>query len=222
VISLRQVTKSYITPAGTFTALKAISLEVADGQFAAVVGKSGSGKSTLLNMAGGIDRPSSGEVIVNGTSIERLSEHHLAPWRGRSIGFVFQFFQLLPTLTAIENVMLPMDFSKKFPVIERRDRARRLLGEVGVADQADKLPATLSGGQQQRVAIARALANEPRVLLADEPTGNLDSHTAASILELLSSIAAKGSTVLIATHERNVAGLDRVIEIVDGEVLNHA
>src|SRR5688572_14709729 len=178
MISLNQVSKTYETPAGKFNALRSIDLHIEPGVFVGVVGKSGSGKSTLLNMVAGIDRPTSGSVAVAGTAIHGLSENKLAVWRGRNVGFVFQFFQLLPTLTAAENVMLPMDFSGSIPFRERRKRAVALLDRVGVGSHADKLPATLSGGEQQRVAIARALANEPPLVLADEPTGNLDSITA--------------------------------------------
>jgi putative ABC transport system ATP-binding protein len=217
MISLQQVSKTYETPAGKFSALKDVDLEIQSGEFVGVVGKSGSGKSTLLNMVAGIDRPSSGSVAVAGTSIHALSENRLAVWRGRNVGVVFQFFQLLPTLTAAENVMLPMDFCKTFPLRERRQRATGLLERVGVGAQADKLPATLSGGEQQRVAIARALANEPPLVLADEPTGNLDSVTAKAILDLFRDMANRGTTVVIATHEADIARvIDRRIEISDG------
>jgi putative ABC transport system ATP-binding protein len=183
----------------------------------AVVGKSGSGKSTLLNLVGGIDRPTSGSIRVGETAIEGLGENDLAIWRGRQVGLVFQFFQLLPTLTAVENVMLPMDFCRKFAPSERRQRALALLDRVGVVDQAGKLPSSLSGGQQQRVAIARALANDPGVILADEPTGNLDSQTARDVLGLFRDLATAGTTVVIATHERDIAGLvDRIVQIADG------
>lgn len=217
MISLHQVSKKYETPAGVFAALTNIDLQVRAGEFVGVVGKSGSGKSTLLNMIAGIDRPSSGSVTVAGTPIHDFTENKLAAWRGRNVGFVFQFFQLLPTLTAAENVMLPMDFAKSFPFRERRKRAEALLQRVGVGSHADKLPATLSGGEQQRVAIARALANEPPLVLADEPTGNLDSITAAAILDLFRVMAHQGTTVVIATHEAGIARvIDRRIEISDG------
>jgi putative ABC transport system ATP-binding protein len=221
MISLHQVSKTYQTPAGKFAALKSINLNVAPGQFVGVVGKSGSGKSTLLNMVAGIDRPSSGSVNVAGTEIHGLSENKLAVWRGRNVGFVFQFFQLLPTLTAAENVMLPMDFARSLPFRERRKRAAALLERVAVGAHADKLPATLSGGEQQRVAIARALANEPALVLADEPTGNLDSITATAILDLFRDLANQGTTVVIATHEADIARvIDRRIEISDGALIN--
>ena len=221
MISLHHVSKTYETPAGKFAALKSIDLNIEASQFVGVVGKSGSGKSTLLNMVAGIDRPSSGSVAVAGTEIHGLSENKLALWRGRNVGFVFQFFQLLPTLTAAENVMLPMDFAKRLPFRERRKRAVALLESVAVGAHADKLPATLSGGEQQRVAIARALANEPPLVLADEPTGNLDSVTAAAILDLFRDMANQGTTVVIATHEADIARvIDRRIEISDGALVN--
>jgi len=219
MISLNHVSKTYETPAAKFAALKNIDLEIRPGEFVGIVGKSGSGKSTLLNLVAGIDRPTAGSVAVAGTEIHALSENKLATWRGRSVGFVFQFFQLLPTLTAAENVMLPMDFSKTIPLRERRKRAVALLDRVAVSSHADKLPATLSGGEQQRVAIARALANEPPLVLADEPTGNLDSVTAADILDLFRDMANRGTTVVIATHEAGIARvIDRKIEISDGSV----
>jgi putative ABC transport system ATP-binding protein len=219
VIALRQAGKTYATPAGPFVALQGVDLEVARGELVAVVGKSGSGKSTLLNLVGGIDRATEGEVLVAGAAVHDATEDALARWRGRHVGVVFQFFQLLPTLTAIENVMLPMDFADRHPPRERRRRALERLDLVGVADQADKLPATLSGGQQQRVAIARALANDPPVMVADEPTGNLDSTTGRAVLDLFRRLTAQGTTVLVATHERDIGGLaDRVVELVDGRV----
>jgi putative ABC transport system ATP-binding protein len=219
MITLQHVTKDYATPAGKFTALRGVDLNIGSGEFVALVGKSGSGKSTLLNMIGGIDQPTSGSVHVAETAIESMAENRLAAWRGRKVGFVFQFFQLLPTLTAAENVMLPMDFAGTLAASQRRKRALELLARVDVAEQADKLPATLSGGQQQRVAIARALANDPAVVLADEPTGNLDSDTAQAVLALFRTLASGGTTVVIATHERDIAKIvDRKIEIVDGRV----
>lgn len=223
MISIQNLSKNFDTPADSFAALKNVNLEVKRGEFVGLVGKSGSGKSTLLNMIGGIDRPSSGTVSVGNTSIQDLKENQLALWRGRTVGFVFQFFQLLPTLTAVENVMLPMDFSKTFPARDRRNRALTLLDRVGVSQQADKLPATLSGGEQQRVAIARALANEPAVVLADEPTGNLDSKTANSVLDLFREMATAGTTVVIATHEAQISRvIDRRVEISDGAIISES
>jgi putative ABC transport system ATP-binding protein len=223
VIRLQGVTKAYESPAGPFAALRDIDLEVEKGELVGIVGKSGCGKSTLVNMVGGIDRPSSGTVEVAGTAIADLTESRLASWRGRTVGIVFQFFQLLPTLTAVENVMLPMDFAGTLPARARRPRARDLLGRVGVAPLADRLPSTLSGGEQQRVAIARALANDPPVILADEPTGNLDSATGAVIFGLLSGLAADGKTVVIVTHDREAAAiLGRVVTLADGRIANSA
>ncbi len=219
LIQLQGVHKSYLTPAGTFAALRGIDLTIEAGEFVAVVGKSGSGKSTLLNLIGGIDRPTAGTVRVGGDAIEGMTENQLATWRGRTVGLVFQFFQLLPTLSVAENVMLPMDFAGRLPAKERRPRALALLDRVSVKDQADKLPSSLSGGQQQRVAIARALANDPALILADEPTGNLDSSTGREVLNLFRSLASAGTTVVIATHERDLAGLiDRTVPIADGAV----
>jgi putative ABC transport system ATP-binding protein len=220
LIKLQGLSKIYYTPAGEYAALRSIDLKIAAGEFVAIVGKSGSGKSTLLNLVGGIDCPTSGTVEVGGTAIQDLNQNHLAVWRGRTVGFVFQFFQLLPTLTVAENVMLPMDFCRTYPVRERRKRALDLLDRVGVAPQADKLPSALSGGEQQRAAIARALANNPPVILADEPTGNLDSVTAGAVLDLFRAMASSGTTVVIATHERDITRLvDRKIEVADGHLV---
>jgi putative ABC transport system ATP-binding protein len=220
MISLEQLNKSYTSPAGTFPALKNVTLTINQGEFVGVVGKSGSGKSTLLNLIGGIDRPSSGSISVMGKEISHLKETPLAIWRGKTVGFVFQFFQLLPTLTAVENVCLPMDFTRKLAAGQRRSRALALLQQVGLRDHADKLPTALSGGEQQRVAIARALANDPPVILADEPTGNLDSATAQEILKLFTAMAHNGTTVVMVTHEPEVGGLvDRKFELVDGNLV---
>ena len=220
MIKLRGVSKIYHTPAGEFAALRNIDLQIAAGEFVAIVGKSGSGKSTLFNLLGGIDFPTSGTVEVGGTAIQGLNQSRLAAWRGRNVGFVFQFFQLLPTLTVAENVMLPMDFCRTYPVRERRKRALELLDRVGVARQADKLPSALSGGEQQRAAIARSLANDPPVILADEPTGNLDSVTARAVLDLFRAMASSGTTVVIATHERDITRVvDRKVEVADGALV---
>jgi putative ABC transport system ATP-binding protein len=219
IIDLRQVVKTYETPSGPFTALHDINLPIKPGQFVAVVGKSGSGKTTLLNLLAGIDRPTNGTISVDGTRVDSLSESRLAEWRGRTIGLVFQFFQLLPTLTIAENVMLPMDFVEIIPAAKRRTKALEFLERVGIADQADKLPAALSGGQQQRAAIARALANDPPILMADEPTGYLDEATKTSVLELFARLNAEGRTIVMVTHERDInAYTDRQVTLVDGRV----
>jgi putative ABC transport system ATP-binding protein len=220
VIELSGVTRRYPGDGGGFTALRGVDVRIPAGEFVAVVGRSGSGKSTLLNLVAGIDRPTEGEVRVAGTALAGLDESRLAAWRGRNVGVVFQFFQLLPTLTIVENVALPMDLCRTHPARAARARALDLLAQVGIADHAGKLPAALSGGEQQRAAIARALANDPPVLVADEPTGNLDSRTAGAVLALLAATAAEGRTVLMVTHERDVAGVvDRVVTLRDGCVV---
>jgi ABC-type polar amino acid transport system ATPase subunit len=204
-ISLRGVGKSYETPAGRFAALQDIDLEVAAGEFVAIRGHSGSGKSTLLHLISGIDRPSRGEVVVAGTSLNGSSEDALARWRGRSVGIVFQFFQLLPTLTIAENVMLPMDFADMRPPRERRPHALALLERVGIPEQADKLPSALSGGQQQRAAIARALCMEPKALLFDEPTSALDPELEQEVVKVIKALADEGRTMLLVTHDMRLA-----------------
>ncbi|MBK7907231.1 MAG: ABC transporter ATP-binding protein [Gemmatimonadetes bacterium] len=220
LIRLRSVTKNYPGAAVPFTALDALTLDIARGEFLAVVGESGSGKSTLLSLLGGIDRPSAGEVHVGETAVHALAESRMAAWRGTAVGIVFQFFQLIPTLSAIENVMLPMDLCDRWPSHERPERARALLAEVGVADQADKLPSRLSGGQQQRVAIARAMANDPPLLLADEPTGNLDSRTSEQVLELFGRIVAAGRTLVLVTHAPSaLRHATRAITLADGRLV---
>jgi putative ABC transport system ATP-binding protein len=220
-IQVSDIVKTYPLSAGEVVAVDHLSLDIGDGEFVAVVGRSGSGKTTLLNLLAGIDRATSGTLIVAGADLGSLSESGLAAWRGENVGLVFQFFQLLPTLTVIENVMLPMDFAKKIPVGERRDRARHLLERVGIGDQADKLPATLSGGQQQRAAIARALANDPPILLADEPTGNLDSATADAVLKLFADLNADGQTIVVVTHERDIRSVaGREVTLVDGRIVS--
>ena len=221
IIVLSEVVKQYETAAGPYTALRGVSLQVERGEFVAVVGKSGSGKSTLMNMITGIDRPTSGEVYVAGARLTHMDENALAEWRGRSLGIIFQFFQLLPTLTVAENVMLPMDFCNIGTERERRRRAMALLERMDLAEHADKLPAALSGGQQQRVAIARALANDPPLLLADEPTGNLDSRTAASIVGLFEELAAQGRTVVMVTHDNDLARrAGRAVTVADGQIVS--
>jgi putative ABC transport system ATP-binding protein len=219
-IQVSDVVKAYPLSVGEFVAVDHLSLDIAQGEFVAIVGRSGSGKTTLLNLLAGIDRPTSGMIHAAGADLGSLSESGLAAWRGQNVGLVFQFFQLLPTLTVVENVMLPMDFAKKIPVGQRRDRAQHLLERVGVGDQADKLPATLSGGQQQRAAIARALANDPPLLLADEPTGNLDSTTADAVLELFADLNTEGRTIVVVTHERDIRSISgRQVTLMDGRVV---
>src|SRR4051812_23911352 len=220
IIRLDNATKAFPIRGGqSFPALRGVSLRLGAGDFIAVLGKSGSGKSTLLNLIAGIDRATSGEVHAAGADLNRLNENKMAVWRGRNVGVVFQFFQLLPTLTVEENILLAMDFVGKIPAGDRRPRARELLRLVGLADQATKLPSTLSGGQQQRAAIARALANDPPVILADEPTGNLDTETAADVDALFQKLIAQGKTLLIVTHDVSLArGAHRVIQLKDGRV----
>ncbi len=217
MIDLKQVSKKYRTSAGEVVALQNIDLAIESGELVSILGRSGSGKSTLLNLISGIDQATRGSVSVAGTVLNELSPDELAAWRGRTVGIVFQFFQLLPTLTSAENVMLPMDFCGVLSSNERKKQALSLLDQVGVLDQADKLPSTLSGGQQQRVAIARALANDPPIIVADEPTGNLDSDTGDSVFQLFGELANQGKTVLIVTHDRDLAdAAERQISIVDG------
>lgn len=221
LIDLNAVTKSYKTDAGLFMALKGIDLHINAGEFVAIVGKSGSGKTTLINMITGLDRPTDGEILVGGEKVERLGENKLAIWRGRTIGVVFQFFQLLPTLTALENVMLPMDFCATPVFTERRNRALELLRLMEIEEHANKLPAKLSGGQQQRVAIARALATDPPILAADEPTGNLDSKTAAAVFSLFERLTGLGKTILMVTHDPDLARrAGRQLHIADGAIVN--
>jgi len=223
LIELRKVSKAYEVAAGKFLALKDVDMQADAGEFVAVVGKSGSGKSTLINMITGIDTPTSGEVFVAETAVHAMDQEQLAVWRGRNAGVVFQFFQLLPTLTVAENVILPMDFCNTFPVNERGARAISLLEKVGIAEQADKLPADLSGGQQQRAAIARALANDPPLIVADEPTGNLDSATSDAVMQLFAELASEGKTVLMVTHERDLTRFfTRSIILVDGTISSEA
>ena len=219
VIVLEHVSKNYRVGERDLTILDNVSLEVSQGEFVAIVGPSGSGKSTLLNMITGIDRPSVGEILVAGQPLNGLSENRLAKWRGIHIGIVFQFFQLLPALSLRHNIILPMDFAGTRPPSERVERAMSLLEMVGLTDQADKLPGMVSGGQQQRAALARALANDPPLIVTDEPTGNLDSHSADNVLGLFVQLIEKGKTVLMVTHDRERARqAPRVVEIRDGRI----
>jgi putative ABC transport system ATP-binding protein len=221
LIELRQIEKIYHTAAGDFTALRGVNLQVNAGEFLAIIGKSGSGKSTILNMITGVDHPTSGEVMINGTAVHAMKENQLAVWRGRNIGIVFQFFQLLPTLTVLENIMLPMDFCNRYKPIERQERAMALLKMVEMTAKANKLPTELSGGQQQRVAIVRALANDPPIIVADEPTGNLDSKTADAIFTLFDELVSCGKTILMVTHDSDIQRrVRRTITVADGEIVH--
>jgi putative ABC transport system ATP-binding protein len=219
LIDLRDVIKTYETGAGDLTVLKDITLKMHAGEFVSVVGPSGSGKSTLINMITGIDRPSGGEVYVGGQAVHALNENQLARWRGRNVGVIFQFFQLLPTLTVAENVILPMDFCSMYSRRERKERAMHLLSLVDIEPHADKLPSTLSGGEQQRAAIARALANDPPLVVGDEPTGNLDTQTANEVFALFESLVDQGKTLLIVTHDRSLSKrTERVLHLLDGNL----
>jgi putative ABC transport system ATP-binding protein len=219
LVRLHGATRCHATAAGSFLALDRVDLEIGAGECVAIVGPSGSGKTTLAHLLTGIEQSTQGEVVVDGRPLHALSQDALASWRGRRVGIVFQFFQLLPTLTVAENVMLPMDFCGAVPRRERRQRALALLERLRIADQADKLPAALSGGQQQRAAIARALANDPALVVADEPTGNLDSATAVEVMTLLAALAREGKTIIVATHERELGRFfTRTVTLRDGTI----
>lgn len=219
LISVRKVNKAYVTSAGTFDALRNINLTVGKSEFIAIVGKSGSGKTTMMNLLAGIDKPTSGEILIENNSIHAMNENQLAKWRGLNVGVVFQFFQLLPTLSILENVMLPMDFCNVFTKARRLERALDLLDQVGIRDQAFKFPTALSGGQQQRAAIARSLANDPPIILADEPTGNLDSNTAKDIFAIFGELVRNGKTILVVTHDQDIAArCTGHIRLVDGQI----
>ena len=221
IIQLAKVHKTYASNAMPHVALRQIDLRISSGEFVMVVGKSGSGKSTLINMLTGIDRPTSGAVLMNGVPLHQLDENDLARWRRRNLGIVFQFFQLLPTLTVLENVLLPMDFLPDYHARIAQEQAMKLLSLVEMADHAHKLPSALSGGQQQRVAIARALANNPPILIADEPTGNLDSKTADRIYRLFEMLARQGKTIVMVTHDADLARrAQRSITIADGQIVD--
>jgi putative ABC transport system ATP-binding protein len=220
LIAFERVSKLYNTSAGTFTALEDVDLTINSGEFVSIVGKSGSGKTTLINLLTGIDQPSDGRIFVDGTAVHYLKEGQRAVWRGRTMGIVFQFFQLLPTLTVLENVRIPMDFSGLFENGAREERAHYLLSLVGLGEHAHDLPAQLSGGQQQAVAIARALANDPPIIATDEPTGNLDSVSADKVIRLFEELVSSGKTILMVTHDDELAArATRTIALADGRVL---
>ncbi len=220
IIQLKNIVKRFPVGDEEVTVLRGISLDIHSGEFVSIVGPSGNGKSTLLNMITGIDRPSEGEVVVTGQPVHALGENQLAKWRGQQVGIIFQFFQMLPSLTLAQNVSLPMEFAGKYGRSERQERAMHLLEMVGLVEQAKKLPSMVSGGQQQRAAIARALANDPPLLVADEPTGNLDAKTAAQVFELfMKLVQEQGKTLLMVTHDQELAGrIPRQVEIVNGHI----
>jgi putative ABC transport system ATP-binding protein len=221
LIVMNQIVKTFKSPAGEFVALRDVTTCIYQGEFVGVLGRSGSGKSTLVNMVTGIDRPTSGTVCVEGVCIQDMSESQMSAWRGRNLGIVFQFFQLLPMLTLLENVMLPMDFCGVYAPEDRPERALALLKLVGLETIADKLPAAVSGGQQQSAAVARALANDPPILVADEPTGNLDSQTAESVFGLFRELVSQGKTILMVTHDEGLARrTDRILHISDGVLID--
>ena len=222
LIDLAGVHKVYTSNAGDTLALNEIDLKVERGEFVGIIGKSGAGKSTLINMLTGIDKPDRGEIFVDGSPIHQMDEHRVSAWRGKNMGVVFQFFQLIPRLSCLQNVMLPMDFCNVYPTIqEQRERAMHLLEQMEIAEHAHKLPSAVSGGQRQRVAIARALANNPAVLAADEPTGNLDSKTADAVFKIFESLVEAGTTIVMVTHDKELADrVGRVIQLVDGEIVS--
>jgi putative ABC transport system ATP-binding protein len=220
-INMRGIVKIFRTPAGNFTALRDVDVDFYEGEFVSVVGKSGSGKSTLVNMITGIDHPTSGEVVIGGTHVHELNESERSKWRGRNLGIVFQFYQLLPMLTLLENVMLPMDFCDMYEPQTREKRAARLLSQMGLADVMHKMPSAVSGGQQQCAAVARALANDPPIIVADEPTGNLDTQSAGVVFDIFEDLAARGKTIIMVTHDEALARrASRSLRISDGVIIS--
>ena len=220
LIRMQGISKVFTSGAGEFKALDNINLDFFQGEFVGIVGKSGSGKSTLANMITGIDHPSHGEIVIEGQVINKMHESQMSVWRGNNLGIVFQFYQLLPMLTLLENVILPMDFCNRFSVAERKDRARYLLDQVGLQEFENKLPAMTSGGQQQSAAIARALANDPPILIADEPTGNLDTRAAEAVFELFAQLVEEGKTIIMVTHDPALAErTNREVRLHDGKVV---
>ncbi|MBN1580923.1 MAG: ABC transporter ATP-binding protein [Anaerolineae bacterium] len=223
LIQLREVSKTYKTAAGNFAALRNVSANFGKGEFVGIVGKSGAGKSTLVNMMTGVDHITSGEVWVDGTAVHALGENQMASWRGRNVGVIYQSFELLPMLTLIDNVVLPMDFCGLYKPRKSIARAKELLTQVGLQEHMEKQPTKISGGQQQRVAIARALANDPPIIVADEPTGNLDSATAEDIFSLFEDLVHQGKTIVMVTHDESLKGrFSQVLKIVDGEITREA
>jgi putative ABC transport system ATP-binding protein len=223
IVDLRHVVKTYQGLSGGVPALKRIDLQVQTGEYLTVTGKSGSGKTTLVNMITGLDRTTSGEIWVAGTAVHKMGAEKAAKWRGQHVGVVFQFFELLPTLTVLQNVMLPMDFAGRYSLRQRRERAMLLLEQMEISEHAHKLPSAVSGGQQQRVAVARAMANDPPILVADEPTGSLDSVTAQSVVGVLEALLEQGKTIVLVTHDRDIAGRGtRTITLSDGEIVNES
>ena len=219
LVQIVDLVKSFPVGGGEVTILKGLSFDVKQGEFVSIVGPSGNGKSTLLNMITGIDRPTAGQVIVTGLEINKMSENQLAAWRGEHVGIIFQFFQMLPALSLLQNIILPMDFANKYTPRERRERAMHLLELVDLVDQANKLPSMVSGGQQQRAAIARSLANDPDLLVADEPTGNLDTRNAGDVFDLFLKLVDQGKTLLMVTHDKELSRrVPRVVEIIDGKI----
>jgi len=219
VVCLQGISKVFHSAGQDFTALKDICIEIHSGEFVCVLGRSGSGKSTLMNMITGIDKPTAGEVVVHGVSVGGMSEDEMARWRGRNLGIVFQFYQLLPVLSLLENVMLPMQIAGNYEPLERERRARSLLAQVGLADQAGQRPDAVSGGEQQCAAVARALANDPPIIVADEPTGNLDSVSAGKVFEVFATLAQQGKTIIMVTHDDELASqADRILRLSDGEL----
>jgi len=221
LIHLQGVSKTFTTGEKTFKALQEVHLKVEKGEYLTIIGKSGSGKSTLLNVLTGIDYPSSGTVTVNGTELNTLNESQLATWRGKNIGIIFQFFQLIPTLTILENLLLAMEFVAQIPKNQRTQRAMSLLERVGIQEHAHKMPSALSGGEQQRAAIARSLVNAPQLLIADEPTGNLDSQTSETIQTLFKDLAEAGTTIILVTHDQEISTkANRIITLSDGKIIS--
>lgn len=218
IISLDKIIKNYYIGSITVRALRSVDIEIKKNEYVAIMGPSGSGKSTLMNLVGALDTPTSGQYVLNGTDVSKMDDNRLAEIRNQEIGFIFQTFNLLPRYTALENVMLPLIYAG-FPKSERIENAKRTLGEVGLADRMDHKPNELSGGQRQRVAVARALVNNPSIILADEPTGNLDSKTSVDIMKLFGHIHEQGNTIILVTHEESIARYaHRIIHLLDGEV----